>query len=179
MHVPTPSESRRLRFFLRDFRVIEGVVGVGASASLVSVLASRKSYISLTDARWSGSEPALPHLVLRVEHVFWAGAPHADVPLVNAPLVVHATQTDLQLEGGLILRGGLPLAPNQRLGDYLESAGPFIPLREAVMLRSRHGGRPVGAELGDIAVRQGIIEAAWEVPLQERQENGGGAEPAV
>ncbi len=175
MQPSTRSESRRFRFFLEDFRVIEGLVGLGAGASLISLLASRKGYISLTDARWSGSQQALEHLVLRVERVVWAGAPNTDVPLVNASHPVHPTQTDLQLEGGLILRGGLPLAPNQRLGDYLESAGPFVPLHGAVLLRSRHGGKIVSAALGEIAVRQSVIEAAWEAPLEEAL---GGGEPA-
>jgi hypothetical protein len=162
--ITSRSESRRLRFFLQEFRVLEGLVGLGAGASLSSLLASRKSYISLTDARWSGSQRPLPHLVLRIEQVLWASAPGADVPLVNAPLAGSPTQAELQLEGGIILRGGLPLAPRQRLGDYLESAGPFVPLHSAVMLRSRYGGKPVGAALGDIALSQNKIEAAWETP---------------
>ncbi len=176
MHVPTRSESRRLRFFLEDFRVLEGLVGLGAGASVISLLASRKSYISLTDAKWSGSQKSLPHLVLRVDQVVWAGAPNEDIPLVNAPAGGATTQADLQLEGGLILRGGLPLAPRQRLGDYLESAGPFVPVHKAVLLRSRHGGKPVGAALGEIAVRQSVIEAAWEVPLTAPPEDGAAAE---
>ncbi len=161
------SESRRLRFFLEDFRVLEGLVGLGAGASLLSLLASRKSYINLTEARWSGSQRPLGHLVLRVDRVAWAGAASGDVPLLNAPLAVAPTPTDLQLEGGMIVRGGLPLAPRQRLGDYLESAGPFIALHDAVLLRSRHGGKPVGASLGEIAVNQRVIEAAWETPSAE------------
>jgi len=174
----TRSESRRLRLFLEDFRVLEGLVGLGAGASVISLLASRKSYISLTEARWSGSQKPLPHLVLRVDRVVWASAPNADVPLVNANLAVPPTLADLQLEGGIILRGGLPLAPRQRLGDYLESAGPFVPLHNAVMLRSRHGGKPVGAALGEIALRQSVIEAAWEVPVPVADEPGSAAEPA-
>ncbi len=172
MQLTTRSESRRLRFFLEDFRVVEGLVGLGAGASLISLLASRKSYISLTDARWSGRPDALDHLVLRIERVVWAGAPHADVPLVNASLAVHPTETDLQLEGGLTLRGGLPVAPSQRLGDYLESAGPFVPLHGAILLRSRHGGKPVSAALGEIAVRQSVIEAAWEAPRHDAPASG-------
>ncbi len=155
------------------------MVGLGAGASVISLLASRKSYISLTDAQWSGSQKALPHLVLRVDQVVWAGAPNEDVPLVNAPLAVSPTQADLQLEGGLILRGGLPMAPRQRLGDYLESAGPFVPLHKAVLLRSRHGGKPVGAALGEIAVRQSVIEAAWEIPAAPEPEAAASAEPAA
>ncbi len=161
--MPGPNRSEfRLRFFLRDFRVLEGVVGLGPGASLISVLASRKSYISLTDARWTGGEKPLEHLVLRVGQVIWAAAPAGDVPLVNAPLAVDTTVADLQLEGGIIIRGGLPLAPHQRLGDYLESAGPFLPVHKAVLLRSRHGGKPVGAALGDVAISQAMIEGAWE-----------------
>lgn len=164
MSLNTRNEPRRLRFFLQEFRVLEGLAGLGAGASLISLLASRKSYISLTEARWSGSQRPLQHLVLRVELILWAGAPNADVPLVNAPLAIEPTVADLQLQGGIILRGGLPLAPHQRLGDYLESAGLFIPVHGAVMLRSRHGGKPMSAELGEIAVSQNAIEAAWAIP---------------
>ncbi len=175
MGTPTRSESR-LRFFLRDFRVLEGVVGLGAGASLISLLASRKSYISLTDARWTGAEQAIDHLVLRVAQVIWVAAPAGDVPLVNAPLAVAPTAADLQLDGGLVIRGGLPLAPHQRLGDYLESAGPFLPVHQAVLLRSRHGGKPVGAALGDVAISQAMIEGAWEPPAGPPAEKP--AEPA-
>ncbi len=163
MPVPTRNESR-LRFFLRDFRVLEGVVGLGAGVSLISLLASRKSYISLTEARWTGGDQPLEHLVLRVGQVIWVAAPAGDVPLVNAPRAASSTIAELQLDGGLVIRGGLPLAPNQRLGDYLESAGPFLPVHSAVLLRSRHGGKPVGAPLGEIAVSQAMIEGAWEPP---------------
>ncbi len=173
------SESRRLRFFLEDFRVLEGLAGLGAGASLLSLFASRKSYINLTEARWSGSQRPLGHLVLRVDRIVWAGAPNGDVPLVNAPLTVEPTPTDLQLQGGMIMRGGLPLAPRQRLGDYLESTGPFIPLHGAVLLRSRHGGKPVGAALGEIAVNQSLIEAAWAAPAPAAPEPTAGAEPAA
>lgn len=173
------SESRRLRFFLEDFRVLEGLVGLGAGASLLSLLASRKSYINLTDARWSGSQRPLGHLVLRVARVVWAAAPTGDVPLLNAPMAVEPTPTDLQLVGGMIVRGGLPLAPRQRLGDYLESAGPFIPLHGAVLLRSRHGGKPVGAALGEIAVNQSVIEGAWEAPAAPEAPAPGEDEPAT
>ncbi len=161
--MPGPNRSEaRLRFFLRDFRVLEGLVGLGAGVSLISLLASRKGYISLTDARWTGSDQALEHLVLRVAQVVWVAAPAGDVALVNAPRAGSGTIAELQLEGGLVIRGGLPLAPSQRLGDYLESAGPFLPVHGAVLLRSRQGGKPVGAPLGDIAISQAMIEGAWE-----------------
>ena len=160
MSSPARTESR-IRFFLRDFRVLEGHVGLGVGSSLIALLVSRKGYVSLTNAQWSGMPDALPHLVLRVDQVLWASAPAGDVPLVNAHLAENAL-TDLQVEGGILLRGGLPLAPRQRLGDYLEFAGPFIPLQHAVMLRSRQTGKPMEAALGDVAVSQSVIEAAWE-----------------
>lgn len=178
MSGPTRSESR-LRFFLRDFRVVEGVVGLGAGVSLISLLASRKGYISLTDAHWTGGERPLEHLVLRVAQVIWAAAPAGDVPLVNAPLAVDTTTADVQLDGGIVIRGGLPLAPHQRLGDYLESAGPFLPLQKAVLLRSRHGGKPVGAALGDIAISQAMIEGAWESLPAATLEPNATPEPAT
>lgn len=161
MSSPARTESR-LRFFLRDFRVLDGDVGLGVGSSLIALLVSRKGYVSLTGAQWSGMPEAFPHLVLRVDQILWASAPAGDVPLVNAHLAAESTTTDLQIEGGLVIRGRLPLAPRQRLGDYLESAGPFIPLQHAVMLRSRQTGKPMEALLGDVAVSQRVIEAAWE-----------------
>ncbi len=161
MSSPVRTESR-IRFFLRDFRVLEGHVGLGAGSSLIALLVSRKGYVSLTDAQWSGMPESFPHLVLRVDQILWASAPAGDVPLVNAHRAAETTATELQVEGGILVRGQLPLAPRQRLGDYLEFAGPFIPLQHAVMLRSHQTGKPMEAPLGDVAVSQSVIEAAWE-----------------
>ncbi len=175
MSSPARNEAR-LRFFLRDFRVLEGLVGLGPGSSLIALLASRKGYVSLTDARWSGTADAVPHLVLRVDQVLWASAPAADVPLVNAHLATETTSTDLQIEGGILIRGRLPLAPHQRLGDYLDFAGPFIPLQHAVMLRSRQSGKPMEAALGDVVVSQSAIEAAWESSSPAASNDGSPAE---
>ena len=170
MSSPARTESR-LRFFLRDFRVLEGNVGLGVGSSLIALLASRKGYVSLTDAQWSGLPDTFPHMVLRVGQVLLASAPAGDVPLVNAHMAETAT-TELQIEGGILIRGGLLMAPHQRLGDYLDSAGPFVALQHAVMLRSRQTGKPMEAALGDVAVSQSVIEAAWESTAPAAPDDG-------
>jgi hypothetical protein len=154
---------RRLRFFLRDFRMVEARVTLAEGQSLTSCLTHRKTYINLQDARWQSTNEHVDHAVLKIEHVLWAAAPDDDVPLVNAMPPQPPRPVDLQLDGGLQLRACINSGERQRLGDYLESAGTFIPLRHAVLLRSGRPPRKANVVLGDIVVNQAAIQAVWEV----------------
>jgi hypothetical protein len=156
------SQTRRLRFFLRDFRMVEASVAVAHGQSLSSCLTHRKSYVNLQDTQWSSTGERIEHAVLKIEQVLWAAAVDTDVPLVNAALAVPRA-VDLQLDGGLHVRAGLNTGDRQRLGDYLESAGPFIPLRGAVLLQSGRPPRRTNVVLGDVVVNQAAIQAVWEV----------------
>jgi hypothetical protein len=155
--------TRRLRFFLRDFRMVEASVALADGQSLTSCLTHRKAYINLQDARWQSTGDHVEHAVLKIEQLLWAAAPEHDVPLVNAQPPHPPRRVDIQLDGGLLLRGSLNSGDRQRLGDYLESAGSFIPLRDAVLLRSGRPPRKANVTLGDIVVNQAAIQAMWEV----------------
>jgi hypothetical protein len=103
------------------------------------------------------------HAVLRVDKVLWAAAPDGDVPLTNASLSTAGRLVELQLDGGLLFRGGLVMAAHQRLTDYLESTGAFVPMLRAQLLRSGRPPRKVNVNLGDVVVNQAAVQAAWEV----------------
>jgi hypothetical protein len=66
------------------------------------------------------------------------------------------------LEGGLFVRGTLPVSDGQRLADYLDTAGPFLPVSTALLRTSGRPPRPANVKWGDIALNQDVIQAIWE-----------------
>src|SRR5687767_12051320 len=112
--------SRRLRLFLRDFRMIEASITVAENQALTSWLANRKHYVNLRGAKWAGTDTNIEHAVLKVQQVLWAAAIDNDVPLTTAHTAMQPRTVEVQLEGGLLLRGGLNVGGGQRLSDYLE-----------------------------------------------------------
>jgi hypothetical protein len=155
--------TRRLKIFLRDFRMVEATVSLAEGQALTSYFSSRRSYVNLREAHWAGTGDIAAHAVLRVEQVLWAAAPDDDVPLTSASLSTPGRAVELQLDGGLLFRGALVMAPHQRLTDYLESAGAFVPLLRAQLLRSGRPPRQVNVNLGDIVLNQASVQAVWEV----------------
>jgi hypothetical protein len=166
------NRTRRLRFFLRDFRMVEAHVALAEGQSLTSCLTHRKTYINLQEALWQSTGEKVAHAVLKIDQVLWAAAPDGDVPLVNAALSQRPRAVDIQVDGGLQLRAGLNTGDRQRLGDYLESSGVFVPLREAVLLRSGRPPRRANIALGDIVVNQSAIQSMWEVSSNAADLNG-------
>jgi hypothetical protein len=155
--------TRRLRIFLRDFRMVEAQVNLAEGQALASYFASRKSYVNLREARWAGVDEAVAHAVLRVDQVLWAAAPDGDLPLTSASLSTPGRLVEIQLDGGLLFRGALIMSAHQRLTDYLESAGPFVPLLHSQLLRSGRPPKQVNVDLGDVVLNQAAIQATWEV----------------
>jgi hypothetical protein len=170
------SSTRRLRIFLRDFRLVEATVHLGDGSALAPYFANRKSYVNLREARWVGTGDNVSHAVLKVDQMLWAAAPDGDVPLTNASRAAKGRDVEMQLDGGLLLQGALLMSPQQRLSDYLESAGPFLPVLGARLLRSGRPPRTVNMELGDIVLNQAGIQSVWELAEQNRAI---AAEPAV
>lgn len=164
--------TRRLRVFLRDFRMVEATISLAEGQALVSYFANRKSYVNLRGANWTGTGDIVEHVVLRLDQVMWAVARDGDIPLTSASLAVRTRMVEFQLDGGLLLRGGLAMSGQQRLGDYLESTGPFMPVLQARLLRSGRPPREVNIELGDIVLNQQGIQAAWEVADREGSGKG-------
>jgi hypothetical protein len=154
------ASTRRLRLFLRDFRMLDARVSLAEKQALTSYFGSRKSYVNVLNARWANTDESFDHAVLRVDQVLWASAPDGDVPLVASSLPSSAAkEVEVSAEGGLLVYGGLALGDHQRLSDYLESAGAFIPIHNAKLLRSGRPPREVNVALGDIVLNQTAMQA--------------------
>jgi hypothetical protein len=153
---------RKLRFFLRDFRLAEAFALLPDGLSLSSYLANRRGYLHLLDLQWHPSAERIDFAVLRTAQVMYAAAMEKGVPLVNTVPAAKPHGVEILLEGGLFLRGGLMLSPRQRLGDFLEAAGAFVPLHGVTLLRSGRPPRGHNVTWGDIVVNQDTIQAVWE-----------------
>jgi hypothetical protein len=161
---------RRLRLFLRDFRMIEATVGLAESQALTMYFMHRKSYVNLREARWTGTGDTVMHAVLKVDQILWAAAVDGDIPLTNASAPPRARLVELQLDGGLLVQGGFIMTAQQRLSDYLETAGQFVPVLDAQLLRSGRPPRKANVQLGDVVLNQQSVQAVWEVSDQHRAE---------
>ena len=168
--------TRRLRLFLRDFRMVEAQISLAEGQSLTQYFASRKQYVNMREAKWASGE-SVRHAVLKIEQVLWAAALDNDIPLLNAIVAQGPPrEVEIQLDGGLLVRAGLSLGENQRLSDYLESQPQFVPVRNAQLLRSGRPPKEVNVGLGDIVLNQIAVQAVWEIAAQR---SGGGEEPVV
>ena len=158
--------ARRLRIFLRDFRMLEATASLAEGQSLASYFAHRRSYANLRAARWTGTGDDVKHAVLKVDQVLWAAALDGDIALSNASAASPPRIVEMQLDGGLLLRGALILGERQRLSDYLETAGAFVPVLDASLLRSGRPPKEVNVHLGEVMLNQAAIQAVWEVEAQ-------------
>ena len=159
--------ARRLRLFLRDFRMIEATIGLNEGQSLTQYFASRKQYVNLRAAKWASSSDVTKHAVLKIDQVLWAAALDNDIPLINAMAQNAPREVEVQLDGGLLVRAGLNVGEGQRLIDYLESQPQFVPMRSAQLLRSGRPPKEVNVSLGDIVLNQVAIQAVWEMAAQK------------
>ncbi len=147
---------RRLRIFLRDHRVLDASARVPRGQYLSTYLASRKRYVNLTSAEWVGIGEQVGHMALKVDKILWAASEDGELPLTGALAASTARRVEVELEGGYLVSAGLLLVQNQRLSDYLQSAPPFVPLRNAEL-------RPRNKKLGDVVVNQEAIQVVREV----------------
>ena len=162
--------TRRLRLFLRDFRMVEASIAVAEGQSLVSWLANRRTYVNLRNAHWVSTKDSVQHAVLKVDQVLWAASIDSDIPLVSTTQPHAPRAVEIQLEGGLLVRGGLNISEKQRLSDYLEAQMQFVPLRGGLLMRSGRPAKEVNLVLGDVALNQSAVQAMWEIAMQERSE---------
>jgi hypothetical protein len=146
---------------------VEAQVSLAEKQSLSSYFVNRRGYVNLREATWGTTNETARHAALRIDQVLWAAAPDANVPLVAASGTIKPRDVEVQLEGGLLVRAGLTLGDRQRLSDYLEAAGKFIPLHNAMLLRSGRPAKEVNVALGDIVLNQDGIQAVWEVAAQD------------
>lgn len=159
--------TRKIRLFLRDFRMLEAHIVLTEGQSLRSYLANRQVYVNLRRARWASTGAQVDHAVLKVEQVLWVTSPDGDIPLLNASHPQPPRMVEIQLDGGLLVRAGMNMGRRQRLSDYLESAGPFIPLHDACLLQSGRPPRKVNVALGDIVLNQDAVQAVWDVAAED------------
>jgi hypothetical protein len=172
------SPTRRLRIFLRDFRMVEATVSLAEGQSLASYFANRKAYLNLRGAHWAGTGEDLAYVALRVSQVLWAAAPDIDIPLSTAAST-RGRLVEVQLDGGLLVQGSLIVGDQQRLSDYLEAAGQFVPMLHGQLLRSGRPPKKVNVNLGDIVFNQDAVQAVWEVEAQNRALTEGAVVPDV
>jgi hypothetical protein len=153
--------THRLRIFLRDLRVVEADAGFAEGQALATYFGHRRNFLSLRDTQWESTRERIPHAMLRVDQVLWVSAINGDVPLTSAS--GGQRQVELQLDGGMRVRGGILLGLRQRVSDALESAGPFIALTGAQLMKSGKALKEVNVELGDVVLNQHAIQALWEL----------------
>jgi hypothetical protein len=153
--------TRRLRFFLRDFRVIEAEAGFAEGQTLATYFGHRRTYVNLRAAEWTGTRERIAHAMVRVDQLLWVVALEGGVPLSSASGAQRLVE--MQLDGGMRLRGRLLLGAHQRVSDVLESSGAFIPIAAAELLKSGRAAKEVNVELGDVVLNQAAIQAVWEL----------------
>ena len=163
----TKLPARRLRLFLRDFRMVEAQISLAEGQPLMQYFASRKQYVNLRGARWASTGDNVQHAALKVDQVLWAAAMDGDILLVTANVTTIPREVEIQLEGGLLVRAGLIIGEGQRLSDYLESQAQFLPVRNAQLLRSGRPPKEVNVALGDIVLNQAAVQAIWEIAAQK------------
>jgi len=130
--------------------------------TLAAYLANRKGYLHVLDLRWQPSGESAPFAVVRVGQLLYAAAANRDVALVGVAPGTATHPVEILLEGGLYVRGGVVLGPRQRLSDYLESAGGFVPVVGAELQRSGRPPRSHNVLWGDIVVNQDAVQAVWD-----------------
>lgn len=167
---PTKQPARRLRLFLRDFRMIEAQITLAEGQSLTQYFLSRKQYVNLRDAKWASTGESVEHVVLKIDQVLWATALDNDIPLLSTTSQHAPREVEIQLDGGLLVRAGLNIGDGQRLSDYLESQGHFLAMRNAQLLRSGRPAKEVNVTLGDIVLNQLAVQVIWEVAAQAAEE---------
>lgn len=155
-HNTTRPDPRRLRIILRDHAVLEARVHIASGQYLISFLAGRKRYISLTKCVWLATDEPVDYMLLKVDRILWVNAPDDGIPLMNVLGTNAPRNVEISVEGGMQIRATLSLGTRQRLSDYLASAPDFIPLLRAQVL-------PRGADLGDIALNQDAVRSIREV----------------
>lgn len=157
---PGTYEPRRVRFVLRDQRVVDGLIHVRDGDNLATFLGSRKGgWLNLTDVCWQTTDHRVGHVVLKLGLVLWAGGIGDDADLLPTAGDVPSRSIELTLENRVTLHAELP-GVARRLSDVLSAWGAFVPLRDA-----RLAGGGVG--FGEIALNRKAIHVVRELPGED------------
>jgi len=159
------TEPKRLHLIMRDTTMLDGEIFIGDDAPLVQFLANRKGgWMNMVHARRPKLNENPGHIIIQTDHIVLASAPDGNVLVLGqAAHGVGERAVDIVLMGGTTVKGILPLAPQQRMSDYLSSSGRFIGVKAASLASD-------GRELGDV-----VIHAAAITMLRETRETAGPA----
>lgn len=158
-------DSKRLHLIMRDTTMLEGEIYIGDDAPLVQYLANRKGgWMNMVRARRPKLTENPGHLIVQTDHIVLASAPDGNVLVLGQSATgVGERAVDIILAGGTTVRGILPLAPQQRLSDYLNASGRFVGVKAASLAAD-------GRALGDVVIHSSAITM-----LRETRESAGPA----
>ncbi|MCX5760770.1 MAG: hypothetical protein NTW72_04575 [Gemmatimonadetes bacterium] len=159
------AEPKRLHLIMRDTTMLDGEIYIGDDAPLVQFLANRKGgWMNMVHARRPKLNENPGHIIVQTDHIVLASAPDGNVLVLGqAAHGVGERAVDIVLVGGTTVKGVLPLAPQQRLSDYLNSSGRFIGVKAASLASD-------GRALGDVVIHSSAITM-----LRETRESAGPA----
>lgn len=156
---PTRSlEPKPVHLIMRDNTMLEGEIHIAEEQPLVSYLASRKGgWMNMVNARRPKYGDLPGHMIVQSDHIVMASCPTGNIQIVIPVTGGFDRLVDIVLPGGTTVRGHLPLAPQQRMSDYVNTAGKFIGIGRARLLAD-------GRELGDVAIHTAAIAMLREAP---------------
>ena len=108
-----------------------GTVHVADGQSLAALLASKRHFLNLTDARWEGDTEgdALPHVSVRLSQVNWIEPLDTEFRLLSGVVPPDDNrEVELHVDGGVRLRVSMSVAREMRMSDYLDANPAFLPL---------------------------------------------------
>ena len=158
-------EPKRLHLIMRDTTMLDGEIFIGDDAPLVQFLANRKGgWLNMVRARRPKLNELPGHLIIQTDHIVLASAPDGNMLVLGQQAHgVGERAVDVVLMGGTTVKGILPLAPQQRMSDYLSSSGRFIGVKAASLAAD-------GRDLGDV-----VIHASAITMMRESREASGPA----
>jgi hypothetical protein len=147
----TAPQVRRVRFLLRNQRLLDGMVHLPDGVDLAAFLSTREGgWVNVTDARWLATGERVSHLVLKSGLVLWAGAVAEGDDLLPRDADATPRAVKITLENRITLHAELRLPAQRRLTDLLTACGSFFPVCDA-----RVDER--GIAFGDIAVNRDAV----------------------
>ena len=145
-------DSKRLHLIMRDTTMLEGEIYIGDDAPLVQYLANRKGgWMNMVHARRPKLNETPGHVIVQTDHIVLASAPDGNVLVLGQSVTgVGERAVEIILAGGTTVKGILPLAPQQRLSDYLSASGRFVGVKAAALAAD-------GRALGDVVIHSSAI----------------------
>lgn len=158
-------ESKRLHLIMRDTTMLDGEIYIGDDAPLVQYLANRKGgWMNMVHARRPKLNENPGHVIIQTDHIVLASAPDGNILVLGQSAHgVGERAVEIVLMGGTAVKGILPLAPQQRMSDYLSSSGKFLGVKAATLGADNRA-------LGDVVIHSSAITM-----LREARESAGPA----